>query len=91
MDFTKSVMLTSDIYVSAVEHLQEKKEESARAKEIMKLKGKKRNRASSWNAKKSGDGGKPAQLSWPKLGQGKHMSARWLRMRRHSNGRRSGG
>lgn len=33
MDFTKSVMLTSDIYVSAVEHLQEKKEESARAKE----------------------------------------------------------
>jgi hypothetical protein len=49
VDFTKSVMLTSDIYVRAVEQLQEKKEEAARAnlRKETKMRGKKRNGGSS--------------------------------------------
>ena len=37
VDFSKSVMLTSDIYVSVVEQLQEKKEEAAIAKERYRI------------------------------------------------------
>ena len=37
MDFSKSVILTSDNYVSAIEQLQEKKEEAARAKERYRI------------------------------------------------------
>ena len=37
VDFSKSIMLTLDNYVSAVEQLQEKKEEAARAKERYRI------------------------------------------------------
>ena len=37
VDFSKSVMLTSDSYVNAIEQLQEKKEEAARAKERYRI------------------------------------------------------